>query len=159
MIGKQEVISSLVAMEGRLARSMAICALSQLLTKHDYDARYQLPLKKERVALIYFPLLPLVRDFFPTSKPYTATCILPPPALQLVDNFVGMEKWRSEAGQLEKRGLYISLLWLLKSGNRELLRQWWRHEPLPRCLHFLNILSDIIDSFEVFLQPRVLDLN
>jgi len=57
-----------------VARSMAICTLAQLLTKHDYDSRYVDPLRKERIALIYFPLIPLVPYPNPATISLASVC-------------------------------------------------------------------------------------
>lgn len=103
---------------------MAICSLNMLLTKHDFDSRYQDTASRERVALIYFPIIPL-----------------------LIDNYGRMERWRMEA-PLERRGLYVSLLFVLKNIERGFLLRWWRLEMPDRRLTFLDILGDCSDSFE-----------
>ncbi|KAL6048775.1 Dedicator of cytokinesis protein 6 [Balamuthia mandrillaris] len=118
----REVIASVMTNTNSLSRSMAICTLNLLLTKHDYDARYQSPEERERVAVIYFPLLVL-----------------------LVDYYSRLGAWKS--GQ-EKRAFFISFLWILKGCRRSFLRGWWSKESPAKRLTFLELLMDCIDCFE-----------
>ncbi len=66
----QEMVRSLSGGETvKLARAIAICTLNMLLTKHDFDARYQEPGQRACLALVYFPLVPLLLDAYGDMEP------------------------------------------------------------------------------------------
>jgi hypothetical protein len=109
----------------KLARAIAICSLSMLLAKHDFDARYQEVRQRERIALVYFSLVP-----------------------QLIDAYADMEVWHKESPAMEKRGLCISLLFVLKNINRTFLRRWWLNETVERRHRFLDLLASCAVAFE-----------
>jgi hypothetical protein len=122
----QEMVRSLSGGETvKLARAIAICTLNMLLTKHDFDARYQEPGQRARVALVYFPLVPL-----------------------LLDAYGDMEPWHKESPPIEKRGLYVSLLFVLRNVDRAFLRRWWRLESVERRHRFLDLLAACAATFE-----------
>ncbi|ELR14947.1 dedicator of cytokinesis 6, putative [Acanthamoeba castellanii str. Neff] len=122
----QEMVRSLSGGETvKLARAIAICTLNMLLTKHDFDARYQEPGQRARVALVYFPLVPL-----------------------LLDAYGDMEPWHKESPPIEKRGLYVSLLFVLRNIDRAFLRRWWRLESVERRHRFLDLLAACAATFE-----------
>jgi hypothetical protein len=106
---------------------LAVRVLNSVLCKHDYDARYQDPARRERVALIYFGLVPM-----------------------LVDNWQALQGWREQTGpdaEEERRALYVCLLYLIKNSKAQ-IEAWWRAEPEARLLTFLDVLAACIDAFE-----------
>lgn len=107
-------------------RQLAISALNVLLTKHDFDSRLETPACQERVAEMYFYLLPL-----------------------LMDNRDHLKQWASltpSVGIHEKRSFYVCLLFILKSIPSKTLFSWWKLEI--RRAFFLELLEDCIKSFQ-----------
>jgi len=104
---------------------------SWLLAKHDYDARYQDPERRERVGLIYFPLL-----------------------LMVLQEFESLKAWNDSASIEERREFYISLLWLLTNLSRNFLRDWWKVENPQKIITFFDLLGYCVDVFEY--NPRII---
>ena len=121
----KEVIMAMKVFKSEL-RWKAIDTLSWLLTKHDYDSRYQDKPKREAIARIYLSIL-----------------------LLMIDEHASIISWRERADFLEQRSLMVCLLFVLKECDRNTLMDWWKHEIPSRLMIFFDLLRICIETFEV----------
>ena len=96
-----------------------------IVVKNAYDERFSEPSKRQRVADIYFLLIPA-----------------------FLDSWSQFLHWQEHAPKPLKREFYICILYVLKSGSRELLCRWWRDEITRNHVLFLRLLYDILQTFE-----------
>ncbi|KYR03085.1 DOCK family protein [Tieghemostelium lacteum] len=115
-------------------RTVAFNALNTLLTKHEYDMRYQEQAKKERIAGIYFQLV-----------------------LEIIDHFEKFSSWTTRADLIERRLFCSCVLYVLKNISRSLLKQWIQKEIPQRINVFFEVIEVLINVFEY--QPASSQLS
>ncbi|KAF2071889.1 hypothetical protein CYY_006791 [Polysphondylium violaceum] len=106
-------------------RNVAFNCINTLLTKHDYDSRYQEPQKKERIATIYFPLI-----------------------LDVIDHYDKFVLWVHSSDIQERRNFMACQLFILKNLSKSFLRQWFAKEVPQRLNTFFDVLGLIASAFE-----------
>ena len=103
---------------------LAIGTLYDTIIKHYYDSRFCDSNRKKIVARIFFVLLPL-----------------------LLDNWSSISSWKERASVPLKRELYICILYILQSANRDAVTDWWQKEVPHIQVSFIRLLTDITTSF------------
>lgn len=104
--------------------SKTIEILYDIIVKNAFDNRYQSNSSKERIASIYFLLIPA-----------------------FIESWNQLATWRERAFTKDKREFYICILYVLRTCSREMIRNWWCSEITSNQVLFLNLLCDIIQTF------------
>ncbi len=63
-------------------------------------------------------------------------------------NEPAFQNWRHTAEVVEKRLVYICVIWILRNCNREFLRHWWKQEVTSKILNLCNFLGECVHTFE-----------
>ncbi len=118
------VRTMLVDLKRRRRAALAVSTFADLLCKHDYDARYQYKEARERIALTYFVLLPM-----------------------LIEDHALLKPWREAPSDEENRALYMSMVFIIRNCKDQVLA-WFRKESPGRLITFCELLAECIDTFE-----------
>lgn len=130
-------------------RFKALSTFNWILTKHDYDARYQSSEFRERIASIYFVYLPMVRFlFFLKKRVYFAN------SFKLIENYNNLNFWRMNAEKSEKRRMYVGILYLLQNLSTKYLVQWWKCESHERLIYFFDLLIETAQCFSLDIYSK-----
>eukprot|EP01102_Stenamoeba_stenopodia_P020621 TRINITY_DN8117_c0_g1_i1.p1 TRINITY_DN8117_c0_g1~~TRINITY_DN8117_c0_g1_i1.p1 ORF type:complete len:1469 (+),score=306.22 TRINITY_DN8117_c0_g1_i1:1546-5952(+) len=133
-----EVMKTFQTDGNKAMRNIAIGTLYDVLIKHDYDARYQEAERKQRVAGLYFLFLIKVIDNIEKKGAMA----------EYIQGESDPEDNTYVAKLIEKRDFLTCVLYVLRTCNRNLLRNWWKSEITSRRLTFIQILSAATTSFE-----------
>ena len=104
---------------------LAVGVLYDNIIKNAFDERYSNIKERERIAQIYFVILPM-----------------------FIDSWSSFSIWQDSATNSCKREFYICILYLLKSCNRDLIRKFWKEQQVFSKVIFLKLLKDIVITFE-----------
>lgn len=104
---------------------MAISALYDIVVKNAFDGRFTTKEQRQRVAAIYFVIVPM-----------------------FIDGWSSFGQWMDEASLPTKREFYIVILYVLRTCKRALIRRWWQSELLGSQVQFLKLLDDMAKTFE-----------
>lgn len=176
----------------RVVRTRSLNLIRSVLTKHEYDKRYQSKECKEKVATLYFPLLIQFLESFEQFSEAASEKTEPLKLMiqkcqseyqdknasyitasqseivsdktqeeqlqKLKDEAEAASKKLEDAKQqlvdekqrivLEKQNVLISVIYILKNMNRNMLREWWIREMNGKLDLLLNMCHMCVDVFE-----------
>ena len=119
-----EVVQALKSNQEKIWKE-AVKTLYAVIVKNSYDERYSEPEYKERIAGIYFVLIPLI-----------------------LDNWGAIDKFIALGSEILHRDLYSCILFIIENMDKELLRKWWKKEPPHIQIAFLRLHKSMVISFE-----------
>jgi hypothetical protein len=70
-----------------------------------------------------------------------------------------IDRWKEQADERERRMLAVSVLFVLKEMDIATIREWWKSDIYSRILHFLALLRDCLDAFQVNLTIAGISLQ
>eukprot|EP00727_Mastigamoeba_balamuthi_P011535 m51a1_g7003 hypothetical protein (2666) ;mRNA; r:212191-222239 len=116
------------------ARAQALQCLNKILWKLEHDERYQDAEAKNRIAVLFFPVL-----------------------LLSIDDYRRVAQWKeiSTKDNAEERALFVIILYVLKNLDKDLLSTWWSSEVMSRLTIFLNYTGSILRYFEWNSMPKM----
>lgn len=134
MILTYEVIETLGSGNVKAANH-AIGSLYDVMIKQFCSAQFQNDEYRDRIAHIYFALLPLLLK-------------------QWGSDSRGLAAWREEAKIMEKREFYILVLAVIKHIHPSRFRTWLQQESLKNLEVFCEVLCEIIYCYEYSIDHK-----
>ncbi|OQR75674.1 dedicator of cytokinesis protein 7-like [Tropilaelaps mercedesae] len=145
-------LTTAFAMENSQLRYKAVCLVLNLLSWHDWDARYAEPEKRARIVTLYLPLLSIVVDNAVMLFDFTSTLDHPnQPSRSTLEVIAGSRVTKVRDEHLREdtsRHLLLCFLWLLRNADRRTLKHSlaeWRPVKLQR---FVAILRKCASCFQ-----------
>eukprot|EP00051_Salpingoeca_urceolata_P015144 m.194842 g.194842 ORF g.194842 m.194842 type:complete len:2019 (+) comp18304_c1_seq1:82-6138(+) len=173
----QETVGALGRFRYRESRQRAVQILTDVLANIDQDPRYQGPEAKQRIASLFFPVIPTVLNWHTLFLDTTVEEEPPPSpsAVHAVNIQVdeaqasssnmqpppspGLTRKKQAAVSLtkdEKRAVLLLLIHVLKQVEMELLRRWWKRLARRDLESLLSLLGQAIECFEYTGKTDVL---
>ncbi|KAF0983419.1 hypothetical protein FDP41_010484 [Naegleria fowleri] len=115
----------------RKVREKAAQTFCFLLSRHEYDSRYQTKDARRKIASLYFPFIIIICDLWKTYEELTKA---------------DASKNRSEK-RPEAQTLLVCFLHILINTRKKVFREWWKQEVPERKRTFIKILSSIPKLF------------
>jgi len=122
----------------RKVREKAAETFNFLLSRHEYDNRYQSKEVRQKVASLYFPFIILICDLWKTYEELTKA------------DAQGPNEKKPEA-----QTLLINFLHILINTKKSVFKDWWKHEVLDRKKAFFKILSCVPKLFRYKSSSRL----
>ncbi|KAG2377681.1 hypothetical protein C9374_009197 [Naegleria lovaniensis] len=117
----------------RKVREKAAQTFCFLLSRHEYDSRYQTKDARRKIASLYFPFIIIICDLWKTYEELTKAD--------------APSKNPSSEKRPEAQTLLVCFLHILLNTRKKVFREWWKQEVPERKRTFIKILSSIPKLF------------
>ncbi|EFC38348.1 predicted protein [Naegleria gruberi] len=118
----------------RKVREKAAITFNFLLSRHEYDARFQSKEERQKIASLYFPFIIIICDLWKTYEELTKA-----DSKSLKD---------TPDKRPEAQTMLINFLHILINTRKKVFRQWWTQEAVERKKQFIKILSSVPKLFK-----------